>query len=143
MWAIQQITLQLHCGCVPKNTQMRKVCCDFPDLEISFSGSSPGLWESVLTLRDHNADRRQADPNLWREKQEEKVASFVVNVCKMASNYDLVHRVMGILATNSANLDLPAGAEFGMGMALYPTYAKVNHSCFSNTKNLNHLPQHE
>ena len=94
-------------------------------------------------MRDHNADRRQADPNLWREKQEEKVASFVVNVCKMASNYDLVHRVMGILATNSANLDLPAGAEFGMGMALYPTYAKVNHSCFSNTKNLNHLPQHE
>ena len=37
----------------------------------------------------------------------DRVGHFVVNVCKMAVNVEMVHRVMGILATNSANLDLP------------------------------------
>ena len=136
-----------------KNTLMRKVYrrLNFISFLLFFSqkDTNPTLWESILTLRDHNADRRQADPNLWRESQEAKVVAFVVNVCKMVVGFptkekaqDLVHCVMGILATNSANLDLPSEG-FGSGYALYPTYAKVNHSCYSNTKNLNHLPQHQ
>ena len=108
-----------------------------------FTATNPVLWESVLTLRDHNVERRHENPNLWRESQEAKVATFVVNVCNIPGVESIaeVHRVMGILATNSANLDLQEG--FGKGYALYPSYAKVNHNCFSNTKNLNHLAEHQ
>lgn len=56
----------------------------------------------------------------------------------MLPDVDTVLRVMGILATNSANLDMDDG--YGKGSALYPTYAKVNHSCFCKTKTLNNLP---
>lgn len=59
----------------------------------------------------------------------------------MAPNVEMVHRVMGILATNSANLDMPNDskeASYGRGCGLYPTYAKVNHNCHANTKNMNH-----
>ena len=92
-------------------------------------------------MRDHNVERRSENPNLWRESQEEKVAEFLVNICKIPTDIAEVHRVMGILATNSANLDLQEG--FGKAYALYPSYAKVNHNCFSNTKNLNHLADHQ
>lgn len=91
-------------------------------------------------MRDHNVERRRSDPDLWA-KHEDRVGHFLVNVCKMASNVEMVHRAMGILATNSANLDFPTD-EYGKGCGLYPSFAKVNHGCLANTKNANNMQSH-
>ena len=45
-----------------------------------------------------------------------------------------VHRTIGILSTNNANFCM--GDDFGKGAGLYPTYARVNHGCWCNTKTL-------
>ena len=74
-------------------------------LFLTFSDKKTSLSESLFTLRDHNVERYNYDPDLWA-KYEDRVAHFLVNVCKMAPNVEMVHRVMGILATNSANLGL-------------------------------------
>ena len=74
----------------------------FPTL----SDKNTSLSKALFTLRDHNVERYNYDPDLWA-KYEDRVAHFLVNVCKMAPNVKMVHRVMGILATNSANLNLP------------------------------------
>ena len=86
--------------------------------------SNSSLWKTLLTLRDHNSERRALNPDLW-DKHEVRVAHFVVNICKMAPNEDIVFKIMGILATNSAHLDLNEG--YGQGCGLYATFAKVNH----------------
>ena len=103
---------------------------------------NPVVRRSLFTLRDHNVERRRADPDLWRE-HEDRVAHFLVNVCKMAPNVEMAHRIMGILATNSANLDFASSDGYGKGAGIYPNFAKVNHSCYANTKNVNNRPGHE
>ena len=87
---------------------------------VYLSESNPSLWKAILTLRDHNSERRALNPDLWA-KHEKPVANFVVNTCKMAPNEDIVIKIMGILATNSAHLDLEHG--YGQGCALYATFA--------------------
>ena len=74
--------------------------------------SNFALWNTLLTLRDHNSERRALNPDLW-DKHEVRVAHFVVNICKMVPNEALVFTIMGILATNSAHLDLDEG--YGQG----------------------------
>ena len=107
---------------------------------LSLQAKNPGLCQSLSTLRDHNKERKSFDPDLWAQ-HEEKVAHFILNVCKMDTNVEKIHRAMGILKTNSANLDLPEG--YGEAVAIYPCFAKINHSCAANTKNANNLPGHE
>ena len=107
---------------------------------VYLSESNPSLWKAILTLRDHNSERRALNPDLWA-KHEKPVANFVVNTCKMAPNEDIVIKIMGILATNSAHLDLEHG--YGQGCALYATFAKVNHSCYGKTKNVNQSQIHK
>ena len=108
---------------------------------VYLSDSNPSLWKAILTLRDHNSERRALNPDLW-SKHEKPVASFVVNICKMAPNEDIVIKIMGILATNSAHLDLEQDEGYGQGCSLYVTFAKVNHSCYGKTKNVNQSQIH-
>ena len=61
----------------------------------------------------------------------------------MAPNEDIVIKIMGILATNSAHLDLEHDEGYGQGCALYVTFAKVNHSCYGKTKNVNQSQIHK
>ena len=50
---------------------------------MSFSEEDSQLSQVLFTLRDHNAERKAHDPDLWA-KREEKVAHFLANVCKKA-----------------------------------------------------------
>ena len=40
-----------------------------------------------------------------------------------------IHRALGILNTNAANLDFPDEEKFGRGTGLYLIYSMMNHSC--------------
>ena len=106
----------------------------FVSISISFfAESDSSLWNTLLTLRDHNSERRALNPDLW-DKHDVPVAVFVAKVCKMAPNEDFVLKIMGILATNSANLDLEEG--FGQACALYGAFAKINHRYVISTQRM-------
>ena len=90
-------------------------------------------WEDLQELRDHNVERRAFDEDGWQD-HEEVVSKFLVDQLGLSVTEDDVHRAIGILSTNNANFSMGEGC--GKGAGLYPTYARVNHGCWCNTKTL-------
>ena len=94
-------------------------------------------WDDLQELRDHNAERRAFDEDGWND-HEEVVSKFLVDQLGLGLtsgvNEEDVHRAIGILSTNNANFSMGEGC--GKGAGLYPTYARVNHGCWCNTKTL-------
>jgi len=106
---------------------------------ILMRGQSPLEWEDLQELRDHNMERRAFDEQGWLDHEEE-VSAFLTQSLKLTHangalvTAEEVHRTIGILSTNNANFCM--GDDFGKGAGLYPTYARVNHGCWCNTKTL-------
>ena len=70
------------------------------------------------------------------------VVLLLQEACKMDdfSHHD-VRRMIGILRTNGMKLE-PHGNKSGIqGVALYPIYCLINHSCYNNT-NYVKFPDH-
>ena len=63
-----------------------------------------------------------------------KVSEFLIKTLKLEFSEEEIHRAIGLLSTNNANLSM--GDGFGKGAGLYPTYSRINHSCLCNTRTL-------
>jgi len=69
------------------------------------------------------------------------VVDFMRKRCNLADNYSEseLHREIGILRTNAANVERPYMAEQGTsGKAIYPTFSFLSHSCICNTRYIIH-----
>jgi len=91
----------------------------------------------IHTLMDHNADREAEHQDVWNFE-----AQFIVQViqtCKLGGRYpeETVRKAAGILATNGISLQLPA-TGYGKGVAVFPMYAMMNHSCIPRTETYYH-----
>lgn len=87
-------------------------------------------------MMDHNQERRLEHPEVWSfEKQ--FVVSHLHDKLGLRSRFseEQIHRVAGILSTNSTTLQFPS-EDHVKGNGLYPVYSMMNHSCSCNTKTI-------
>jgi len=91
----------------------------------------------IGTLMDHNEDRETENKDIWA--YETKFILKFIQQCKLGQRYpdERIRKAAGILATNGLSLELPA-TGYGRGVAIFPIYIMMNHSCMSNTQTFNH-----
>ena len=65
---------------------------------------------------------------LWNYLQA-NVVNVLANVKEIGVTEEEVHRALGIMATNAADLQLDKESGLGKGTGLFPLYAVLNHSC--------------
>ena len=101
--------------------------------------SDPKMFDRIAMLRDHTSPKEIVSNN---NNDLRTVSLQVLNVvlllqeaCAGVEEFSQqeIQRMIGILKTNGMKLE-PHGVEKGVpGVALYPIYCLLNHSCYSNT----------
>ena len=100
-----------------------------------FVDSSPEKWLAMNELSHHNAQLAANHPDVWQIWQ--TVAKSVSVLLNDVTEEEVLD-VLGICSTNNANLNLGdkngPSTPMGRGTGLYLTYARMNHSCYCNTR---------
>lgn len=94
----------------------------------------------MMELSNHNAHLAATYPDVWQIW-----LSVADKVSTLLADSDVTEKdaldVLGICSTNNANLNLGSkrstgdvSTPMGRGTGLYLTYARMNHSCYCNTR---------
>jgi len=87
------------------------------------------VWQQIDQLMDHDAERRK-NPGEWSMFQKEVVD--VVKTVRPDVDDDLVHKLIGILNTNSVSFNFKKDSR--KGRILYPCLSLASHSCVANAR---------
>lgn len=111
--------------------------CITPLRLLALREAIPEVWAVADKFMDHDDARARTDSNLWKI-HEVVVVNFIREILKLGDKFSErdIRKVIGILRTNSVLLDKQGG--FGEGVALYPVYTLMNHSCVNNTRTFKH-----
>lgn len=94
-------------------------------------------WKSLMQLSDHNKIRSERNPDL-SEFNRAYIVDFLMENKILSplrpQQHDRreVEHVAGLMVVNNVNLNL----KEGRGTGLYLTFARINHSCSTNTKSI-------
>eukprot|EP00096_Caligus_rogercresseyi_P009927 TRINITY_DN3476_c0_g1_i1.p1 TRINITY_DN3476_c0_g1~~TRINITY_DN3476_c0_g1_i1.p1 ORF type:complete len:511 (+),score=63.35 TRINITY_DN3476_c0_g1_i1:134-1666(+) len=98
---------------------------------------SPEIWKALMAdMLDHNADVEEHTPDKWNYYME-KVVKKIISLTKGSADKETLIRLIGIMDTNGADLNLPQDGTHGKGTGLYLLYSNLNNSCICNTKTIN------
>ncbi|XP_040570990.1 SET domain-containing protein SmydA-8 [Lepeophtheirus salmonis] len=104
---------------------------------LSLQESKPEFWNTIMKdMLDHNSDIQEYTPEKWTS-YEETVVKKIQSLTKGNADTDTLTRLIGVIDTNGADLNLPHDGKHGKGTGLYLIYSNLNHSCVCNTKTIN------
>jgi len=94
----------------------------------------PQDWKMLDSFMDHG-QARSKDAPAWK-LHELLVFNLVSKSLGLPFTEEEVRRAIGIIRTNSVKLETKK--QHGDGIAVYPTYTYLNHSCICNTRTKKH-----